>query len=193
MPRIAFLFATLAVAVAAVAPAWAINKCVGPGGQVTFQDAPCAGAGERLNVRPSGGRDDAAAELDARAQLSRLKQQADMADAIRRRQPMVGMTERQLKDAMGEPTTLNADNYNGRQRSQWVYRRPAETWYVYTENGVVQSFQHRPNTAAAASSRRCPSPMEIEAMETRASSITLSERERASLQRELREMRNCGR
>lgn len=37
------------------APAWAINKCTGPEGNVTFQDAPCSGKGEKMNVRPASG------------------------------------------------------------------------------------------------------------------------------------------
>ena len=37
------------------APAWAINKCIGPDGKVIFQDAPCVGKGEVLNVRPASG------------------------------------------------------------------------------------------------------------------------------------------
>lgn len=37
------------------APAWAINKCTGPDGKVSFQDAPCAGKGEKLDVRPASG------------------------------------------------------------------------------------------------------------------------------------------
>lgn len=35
--------------------AWAINKCTGADGKVVFQDAPCAGRGEVLNVRPASG------------------------------------------------------------------------------------------------------------------------------------------
>lgn len=35
--------------------AWAVNKCIGPDGAVAFQDAPCAGKGESLNVRPASG------------------------------------------------------------------------------------------------------------------------------------------
>ena len=37
------------------APAWAVNKCTGPDGKVAFQDAPCAGKGERIEVRPASG------------------------------------------------------------------------------------------------------------------------------------------
>lgn len=39
----------------AAAPAWAVNKCVGPNGAVVFQDAPCAGKGETITVRPASG------------------------------------------------------------------------------------------------------------------------------------------
>lgn len=35
--------------------AWAVNKCTGPDGAVVFQDAPCAGKGETLTVKPASG------------------------------------------------------------------------------------------------------------------------------------------
>lgn len=55
--------APLAVLMAALmvcAPSWAVNKCTGPDGKVSFQDAPCSGRGEALTVRPSGGSQSAA-------------------------------------------------------------------------------------------------------------------------------------
>ena len=36
-----------------LAPAWAINKCTDAVGQVSFQDAPCTGQGEKIEVRPA--------------------------------------------------------------------------------------------------------------------------------------------
>lgn len=36
-------------------PAWAVNKCTSADGQITFQDAPCAGKGEAITVRPASG------------------------------------------------------------------------------------------------------------------------------------------
>jgi len=36
-------------------PAEAINKCTGADGKVSFQDAPCAGKGEKIDVRPASG------------------------------------------------------------------------------------------------------------------------------------------
>ena len=45
----------LAGALVFCGPVWAINKCTGPSGQVTFQDTPCAGQGEELDVKPASG------------------------------------------------------------------------------------------------------------------------------------------
>lgn len=45
----------LTAVVLSVAPAWAINKCKAPDGKVVFQDAPCAGQGEKIEVRPASG------------------------------------------------------------------------------------------------------------------------------------------
>ncbi|WP_199227672.1 DUF4124 domain-containing protein [Acidovorax sp. HMWF018] len=36
-------------------PAWAVNKCTGPDGKTVFQDAPCTGKGEKIEVRPASG------------------------------------------------------------------------------------------------------------------------------------------
>lgn len=42
--------------IALSAPAWAINKCTGPDGKVTFQDASCSsGKSEAVQVRPASG------------------------------------------------------------------------------------------------------------------------------------------
>ena len=49
------MFLGTAACLALAAPAWAINKCTGPDGKVSFQDAPCAGGGkgEKVEVRLS--------------------------------------------------------------------------------------------------------------------------------------------
>jgi hypothetical protein len=46
-------FACWALALGCMAPAWAINKCTDAHGRVSFQDAPCVGRGEKIEVRPS--------------------------------------------------------------------------------------------------------------------------------------------
>ena len=45
----------LAAALLMAALAWAINKCKTAEGKMVFQDAPCAGEGEKLDVRPASG------------------------------------------------------------------------------------------------------------------------------------------
>lgn len=44
--------AVCALALGFLAPAWAINKCTASDGKVSFQDAPCEGQGEKIEVRP---------------------------------------------------------------------------------------------------------------------------------------------
>ncbi len=46
----------LAALMVAVSPAWAINKCTGVDGRVTYQDAPCSGKGVVIEVNPAVGR-----------------------------------------------------------------------------------------------------------------------------------------
>lgn len=54
--RYTVVLACAIVGSALTSPAWAINKCSQPDGSFAFQDAPCAGKGEALNVRPASGR-----------------------------------------------------------------------------------------------------------------------------------------
>lgn len=46
-------YAACALALGFLAPAWAVNKCTGADGKVSFQDAPCPGPGEKIEVRPA--------------------------------------------------------------------------------------------------------------------------------------------
>ncbi len=42
------------VALLAAAPAWAVNKCTGPDGKISYQETPCAGQGGELKIRSQG-------------------------------------------------------------------------------------------------------------------------------------------
>lgn len=66
------------------APAWAVNKCTGPDGQVTFQDAPCTSKGGAIEVRPASGYAPATAlPLALGAQAAPKKQtEADRLNAL---------------------------------------------------------------------------------------------------------------
>ena len=46
-------YALCALALGCLSPAWAINKCTDANGKVSFQDAPCVGEGEKIDVRPT--------------------------------------------------------------------------------------------------------------------------------------------
>jgi hypothetical protein len=37
------------------APAWAVNKCTGSAGKVSYQDAPCTDKGEKIELQPNSG------------------------------------------------------------------------------------------------------------------------------------------
>ena len=45
--------AACVLALAFLGPAWAINKCTDANGKVSFQDAPCIGQGEKIEVKPA--------------------------------------------------------------------------------------------------------------------------------------------
>lgn len=190
--------AMLALTCLAVSPAWAVNKCTGPDGSTVFQDAPCAGKGETLNVRPASGQAQpstaSSAALKAKSELAAVNWRAEVRGAIERREPLVGMTQPELLMAMGQPDRANLANYNGVPHNQLIYERGGRTLYVYTDAGIVKAIQ---NTESIGGNRqasvRCPSPMEIRSMETSASSITLSDAERVERLKQIGEARKCGR
>lgn len=188
--------AIVAAAIAGLAPAWAVNKCV-IDGQTVFQDAACPGKGEAITVKPASGHaNSSTAESAAKTkrEIAGIEWRNKVDAAISRGEPLVGMTRVELDKAMGAPTTVNANNYAGKLKDQIIYDRPQQSWYVYTEDGLVTAIQHRPSISQAPSnSVRCPSPMEIRAMETSASSITLSEAERIQRRKEIAEAKRCGR
>jgi hypothetical protein len=176
-------------------PALAVNKC-SIDGKTVFQDAACPGKGETLVVRPASGQAQPAAAnaaaLKAKGEVAALNRRAEVRAAIERREPLIGMTQAELLEAMGQPDRANTANYNGVPHNQLIYERGGRTLYVYTDAGVVKAIQ---NTESAGGVRRvtvrCPSPMEIRSMETSASSITLSEAERVERLRQIGEARKC--
>lgn len=198
MKDVAKILLLAAALLATAAPTWAVQKCTGPDGKVTFQDAPCAGGtGEKLNIRPASGQGGGnAATAQAQARLEKLKRDNEMSEAIRTHKPLVGMSEAQLQEAMGPATKVNANNYKGVQSAQVIYERPTESWYVYTTNGFVESIQHRPGaplgSAPVAANTRCPTEFEIKNAITSASSMTLSASERTARWQAIRDMQACG-
>lgn len=187
----------IGISIAAMSPVWAVNKCTGADGKVVFQDAPCAGKGETIIVRPASGNANASSEQSAartRAEVAAIEWRSKTNGAIARGEPLVGMTRAELDQAMGAPTRVNANNYEGVLKDQIIYERPRATWLVYTESGKVSSIQHRPsiNSASNAPPVNCLSNFEIRNMQVSANSSSLSEGERVERQKQITEAMRCG-
>lgn len=190
--------ATAPIALASLcSPAWAIHKCTGPNGGVTFQDAPCVGQGKSLDQPPSASPGLMTPD-EAKESIDKLKREAEIAEAIRLHRPAPGMAMTQLRDAMGRPTGMHSTEVEGKQREQLIFEQAGGTWYVYPFEGVVKSVHYQAGGSAGtapshAPRQDCPSEQDIRNAETSASSITLSNAERVERQRRIRAMRNCGR
>lgn len=146
-------------------PGWAVNKCIGPDGKVTYQEAACPN-GKALNGNekpPSHDQrsqdvmspNDVARALDAQMSGDVLKQmdrnaqerKRQLADAKAR--PLVpredgnvfvGMKRDQVLEAWGKPSSINETVRASGSSEQWVYRRGRyETQYVHLFNEVVTS------------------------------------------------------
>lgn len=58
-----------ALAAVVMVPAFAIIKCVGADGKTVFQDVPCAGQGQKIDVKPASGNATATSPLPPNATL----------------------------------------------------------------------------------------------------------------------------
>ncbi len=186
----------LILSVLSLDAAWAINKCAVQGGGYVFQDLPCLGKGESIKVMPGSGSADAGtaeAITKSKKMVADVNWRSKVQEAIASHFPLIGMTRSELDQAMGAPTKVNASNYAGVLKDQIIYRQPQQTWYVYTEQGLVTSIQNSPETNSSATSKPCLSPYVIKEMETSASSILLGDAERAERLKQIGEAKKCGR
>lgn len=177
--------------------AWAVNKCT-IDGQVVFQDTACPGKGEAIKVSPASGHAQTVTANEgaarARAELAEVNRKADIRAAMERGEPVIGMTEAEVVQAMGQPNRANLANYNGTPHNQLIYERGGRTLYVYTDGGIVKAIQNAESVAGVSRPAvRCPSPLEIRAMETSASSNSLSVPEKVERLRQIGEAKKCGR
>jgi Domain of unknown function (DUF4124) len=130
------LLTTLALALAATAPAHAVNKCTGPDGKVVYQATPCAGAADAAKVNLSG-----AGQANLNSPVSTYWR---IEAAIQNRQVMVGMTAAQAARAWGQPGRVNTTVTASGAREQWVYGNGRQgRQYIYVDDGVVSAVQTR--------------------------------------------------
>ena len=126
---------------AACAPAWAINKCTGSDGRVSYQAEPCAaGAAGSARVDTSGaGQPDPEGAIRARQDVLRAR----TLDAINAGKVGVGMSAADVRRAWGAPDKINRTLSASGAEEQWIYRsgRIGYDQYVYLSNGVVTTVQ----------------------------------------------------
>ena len=169
----------------------AINRCTAVDGKVSFQDAPCTGAGQAISARqPIAPSSVNAAVPDWKLRAAEADKRLVIVAAIDRREPAIGMNGEQLQQAMGLPNRVNTGEYKTGSTQQRIYEQANKTWYVYTDGAVVTAVQA--SIGPVKQSAPCPSGLEIGNAETSASSILLSPTERVAWQREISEMRACG-
>lgn len=101
--------------------AGALYKCVQAGGAVEFQQVPCgrSASQEKLELRTT-----TPAVVD-RERVVRDQALAErrllLRQAINEGRPIVGMTSRELEQAMGRPDKINAAQYGVSSQDQLVY------------------------------------------------------------------------
>ena len=187
----ATFWATLLLA----APAWGqVYQCPDAGGRTVIQQVPCMG-GKAMDVRPASGHAAPQAAEEAQARLARMQPDNRMAEAIRIGKPLVGMTTRQLSQAMGVADRVNTTIQGGARTEQVIFHRPQGTWYVYTKDGVVDTIQFQdgpaPGHARGAWPRWCPSSHELRNLEISATSALATDGQKLAHQRAVEAANAC--
>jgi hypothetical protein len=131
--------ATLA---ALCAPVWAINKCTGADGRVTYQEATCEGA-KKINLSGAGQADTGSQGSNYwRREIGRLSQKDKVEGAISDEKVFIGMAAADVRRSWGAPHKINTSTGSYGRHEQWIYRRAnQQTQYIYVDNGVVTSTQ----------------------------------------------------
>ncbi len=169
-------------ALCASAQAATIFKC----GNV-YQQMPCDGHGTgTMRVRPGKGLEAASSRHNPAKGLSDVEFNKFFVLG----KPAIGMSEAQLRKVMGNPKKINANNYQGNQRDQWIFEKGNDRYYVYVDDGIVSSIQHRPEEAAIfrPPKRECATELQIRNARVSANSITISPEERAKKQAEVQRL-----
>lgn len=131
--------------ISASAPVWAINKCIGSDGRPVFQDATCAGKGEKLDVRPAAG----SAPVASVAPGAKPMTEADRLNAL----SIQSATERR-KQELRDRLVPDAQNRVYAHRQECAARQKeleAEKYrYVQNMRGTVERAATTSDLAAVA-------------------------------------------
>jgi hypothetical protein len=132
-----------------VLPAWAVNKCTGPDGSVVFQDAPCAGKGEALVVRPAAGaRAPEAPAAVAKKPVSEAQRLEANIAASQKERRLRDLTQREVP---GADAAIQQNLYDCKAEQARIERDQ----FAYVQNlyGKTHAAQRAAEMAAAAT--RC--------------------------------------
>lgn len=135
-------------AIALCTPAFGVNKCTSPTGAVTFQDAPCAGQGQQLTVRPASGATPAAGAASAngakpQTEAQRLENLVQQSQRERRKWELENVALPQTQSAL-----------DGHRRAcEKKQKELAASQYAYQQNlyGKTHAAQIAAEMAASAS------------------------------------------
>lgn len=139
-----------AIAVLVCEPAAAINKCTGADGRVVFQDAPCSGKGEQLDVRPATG-------SAAKAQTAMPAGGGASSSEAQRLEGLIATSQRQRRaQDLRERLLPNAEEARNSHRAGCAQRQKdlAAQQYAYQQNlyGKTHAAQIASEMAASAAS-----------------------------------------
>jgi len=113
--------AACAVLVLFSLPAAAVNKCTGPDGSVSFQDAPCAGKGQALVVRPASG--SAGLAPGGVSEAQRINTAIDRSAAARRVVELDALLIPRAAQALDRHQLRCTQQRAAMERSQYAYRQ----------------------------------------------------------------------
>ena len=139
----AFVVLTLSISLTAAAP---VNKCVDPGGRVSYQDAPCdaAAAGKTIAVQPAR-MESGDTQLDERNAVVRLLQTLPL-ERINVIVETLGLFDRCAKLVPGFGTL------HGARMAEWKRRNSSAIELIEQEPVMRARIQKRGEASAAATS-----------------------------------------
>lgn len=155
-----YLLIAAALLVALCAPAWAINKCTGADGKVAFQDAPCQGKGELLDVKPASGKGNsspvapggtgaaAAGAAKPLTEAQRIDAQVTASQRERRRRDLEQLFIPQAKAATEQHRASCSEKQASLEASKYAYKQN-----LYGKTHAAQVASEMAAAAAACETR----------------------------------------
>lgn len=104
-------------------PAWAINKCTGADGKVTFQDAPCTGQGEAISVKPASGSATQVGGSSGVSDAQRINAQTDKSQKERRIRELQSLWLPQAQTALAAHKQACAQQQRNLSSDQYRYQQ----------------------------------------------------------------------